>query len=147
MKPFDVRTIQYSALVEFLKMDTNVSFFLINGLQLNCFIARNIISIKKAIESQHDKLQNAMRKAQKIEQQLVSTRAKVENHLKDVDSTQHALITTISSIYDSLIDQLIKRKEMLIQEVKDVHDSEQIRWNMKINEINQQVSLFFLNIL
>lgn len=82
-----------------------------------------------------------MRKAQKIEQQLVSTRAKVESHIKDVDSTKHALLTTISTIYDSLIRKLTERKEMLIQEVKDVHDSEKTRCNLKINEINQQVTL------
>ena len=82
-----------------------------------------------------------MRKAQKIEQSLISTKAKIENHLKDVNSTQQALTNSINSIYDSIIEKITKRKEQLIQDVKEIQNSEHLRCNSKLNEINEQVKL------
>jgi len=101
--------------------------------------ARDIISLKKAIENEHDKLQNATRKSHTIEQGLVTTKKKIEKYQMDLSLSQNELIRNVESIYDSVIEKLIQRKQQLVKDIKTAHDDEQARWGVKLSEINTQV--------
>lgn len=105
---------------------------------------RNISSLKKATEQHSDTLKSSVLKAQKIEQELGSTKVKIEKYQKDTERDFKEITNTVDSLYDTLIQQLLKNKQKMIERIKKINDEEQSKCIQAINNINLQVGAHFV---